>query len=55
MTFDLGGMSDENIDQIDQNIDDVVKGLGCGFGGGSCLSMPLNWAPLAPGASLSIL
>lgn len=48
-------MSDATIDALDNEIDDVVKGLGCGFGGGGCLSMPINWAPLAPGSSLSIL
>jgi hypothetical protein len=32
-----------------------VEGLGCGFGGGSCLSLPLNWAPLAPGTAPTAL
>ena len=26
-----------------------MNGLSCGFGGGSCMSFPINWAPLAPG------
>lgn len=29
----------------------LLDGLSCGFGGGSCLNFPLNWAPLAPGSS----
>jgi hypothetical protein len=29
----------------------LLDGLSCGFGGGSCLNSPLNWAPLAPGSS----
>lgn len=27
----------------------IADGLSCGFGGGSCISSPMNWAPLAPG------
>ena len=50
-TIDLGGMSEENIDKINASIDTLVQGLSCGFGGGSCLSLPMNWAPLAPGSS----
>jgi hypothetical protein len=50
-TVDIGGMSDENIDKVNGAIDTIVQGLGCGFGGGSCLSMPMNWAPLAPGSA----
>ena len=50
-TIDLSGMSEANVDAINSKIDDIVKGLGCGFGGGSCLSLPMNWAPLAPGGS----
>ncbi|MBP8016521.1 VCBS repeat-containing protein, partial [Candidatus Gracilibacteria bacterium] len=46
-----GGLNSANIDAINSQIDDTVKGLGCGFGGGSCLSLPMNWAPLAPGSS----
>lgn len=30
--------------------DMIANGLSCGFGGGSCMSFPLNWAPLAPGS-----
>ncbi len=37
-----------NIEDFAQKLAD---GLSCGFGGGGCMSMPLNWAPLAPGNS----
>ncbi|MDD2566021.1 MAG: VCBS repeat-containing protein [Candidatus Gracilibacteria bacterium] len=50
----VGGLNSFNFDEIDSQIDDVVNGLGCGFGGGACISMPLNWAPLAPGSSPTI-
>jgi len=36
------------IDQISDKVDTVIKGFSCGFGGGSCIATPLNWAPLAP-------
>ncbi|MCH8518895.1 VCBS repeat-containing protein, partial [Candidatus Gracilibacteria bacterium] len=42
----INGMVDEMLGQLD----DLIEGLSCGFGGGSCISMPLNWAPLAPGS-----
>lgn len=44
-------MSNENIDKINGALDTLVQGLGCGFGGGSCLALPMNWAPLAPGSA----
>lgn len=47
----LDGLSDGNIEAIEASIDTLVQGLGCGFGGGACLSMPFNWAPLAPGSA----
>ena len=47
---EIGGLSSSNVDAINGQIDDVVKGLGCGFGGGGCINSPLNWAPLAPGS-----
>ena len=50
-TIDLSGMSSANIDSINSGIDTIVQGLGCGFGGGSCLALPMNWAPLAPGSA----
>lgn len=37
------------IDQISDQVDQLIEGFGCGFGGGSCIATPLNWAPLAPG------
>ena len=54
-TVDLSGMSNENVDKINSGIDTIVQGLGCGFGGGSCLALPMNWAPLAPGSAPVIL
>ncbi len=48
-------MSSTNVDKINSQIDTTVQGLGCGFGGGSCLALPLNWAPLAPGSAPVIL
>ena len=48
-------MSNENVDKINSSIDTIVQGLGCGFGGGSCLSLPMNWAPLAPGSAPVVL
>lgn len=50
-TIDISGLSRSNVDAINNGIDTLVRGLGCGFGGGSCLSLPLNWAPLAPGSA----
>ena len=41
--------------EIESTIQNLADGLACGFGGGWCLSMPINWAPLAPGGSLSVL
>ncbi len=34
--------------KVEQMAEDFFNGLACGFGGGSCMSFPLNWAPLAP-------
>lgn len=50
-SIDISGLSSSNVDAINNGIDTIVRGLGCGFGGGSCLSLPLNWAPLAPGSA----
>ena len=44
-----------NADAINSQIDTVVAGLGCGFGGGSCIASPLNWAPLAPGSVPTVM
>lgn len=51
----VDGLSSGNVEAIEASIDEIVQGLGCGFGGGACISMPFNWAPLAPGSSPSIL
>lgn len=37
-----------NLDTINSTIDTVVNWLGCWFWWWGCISMPLNWAPLAP-------
>jgi hypothetical protein len=47
----LDGLTDGNVEDIEAGIDEIVQGLGCGFGGGACISMPFNWAPLAPGSA----
>lgn len=52
LNFNLNlGISDQQIDAIDSQVDAFISGLGCGFGGGGCISSPINYAPLAPGAS----
>lgn len=38
----------ETVDEISEELDTVIEWLSCGFGGGSCIATPLNWAPLAP-------
>ncbi len=43
-----------NIWAIESQMDDIIKWLGCWFGWWSCIAMPLNWAPLAPGSSPTI-
>lgn len=53
--IEIGGLSSGNVEAINSQIDELVRGLGCGFGGGACLSMPMNWAPLAPGTAPSIM
>lgn len=42
----------QEIETITQNL---LDGLACGFGGGSCMSFPINWAPMAPGNSPFIM
>ena len=42
------------VDKMSQAADVIASGLSCGFGGGSCMSFPLNWAPLAPGSAPSV-
>jgi len=39
----------ETVDEISDQLDTVIEWFSCGFGGGSCIATPLNWAPLAPG------
>lgn len=43
------------VDDISEDIDEVIQGLSCGFGGGSCFANPLNWAPLAPGNDITLM
>ncbi len=38
----------QNVDKIMADVDTILAGLSCWFGGWGCISMPLNWAPLAP-------
>ncbi|HRI35733.1 MAG TPA: hypothetical protein PK765_01345 [bacterium] len=54
-SFEINALGEGGFDSLNEKIDNIVEGLGCGFGGGSCLSLPLNWAPLAPGTAPSIL
>jgi len=35
--------------EISAEIDTMIEGLSCNFGGASCIATPLNWAPFAPG------
>ncbi len=51
----IDGLTSGNVEAIEASIDEIVQGLGCGFGGGACISMPFNWAPLAPGSAPSIM
>ncbi|PID86452.1 hypothetical protein CSB08_00530 [Candidatus Gracilibacteria bacterium] len=46
--FDLDEINNLTNDASEE-LDTFIDGLGCGFGGGGCFSLPLNWAPLAPG------
>ena len=39
----------DTVDEISEELDTIIEWFGCGFGGGSCIATPLNWAPLAPG------
>lgn len=41
--------------QMETAMQNLADGLSCGFGGGGCLSSPINWAPLAPGNAISVL
>ncbi len=44
------GFDDRSADSVVNMTQNLMDGLACGFGGGSCMSFPLNWAPLAPGS-----
>ncbi|MBP9779728.1 hypothetical protein KBD33_03855 [Candidatus Gracilibacteria bacterium] len=48
------GFDSKAVDNINSMVKDMQDGLACGFGGGSCMSFPINWAPLAPGQSPSV-
>lgn len=43
-------MVNEMTDEILWQLDELIEWLSCWFWWGSCISMPLNWAPLAPGS-----
>ena len=43
------GFDAETTKNIENKAQEIANGLSCGFGGGSCMSFPINWAPLAPG------
>ncbi|MBC7503535.1 VCBS repeat-containing protein [Candidatus Gracilibacteria bacterium] len=45
------GFDESSVASIEDVIQNLANGLSCGFGGGSCMSFPINWAPLAPGSS----
>lgn len=44
------GLSPRATQDILTITENLANGLSCGFGGGSCMSFPMNWAPLAPGS-----
>lgn len=48
------GLSSSSANEINTIAKNLADGLSCGFGGGSCMSFPVNWAPLAPGSDPSI-
>ncbi len=39
-----------NAESLSESVDDIIAGLCSGFGWGGSYTMPLNWAPLAPGS-----
>lgn len=49
LEFSLG-FDPEMSKKIESKAQEFMDGLACGFGGGSCMSFPINWAPLAPGS-----
>ena len=42
------GFDEQSADALVDATQNLLDGLSCGFGGGSCLNSPINWAPLAP-------
>jgi len=38
----------EKVDEYVEDLENLIEWFACGFGGWSCISTPLNWAPLAP-------
>jgi hypothetical protein len=48
-------LSPEAEAQAETVIKNLADSLACGFGWWGCLSMPINWAPLAPGNAISVL
>ncbi len=49
------GFSDTALQDIEGIVQGIANGLACGFWWWSCMSFPINWAPLAPGGSPTIL
>ncbi len=45
---------DDAVDTILDSTQYLLDGLACWFGWGSCMSFPVNWAPLAPGSDPAI-
>lgn len=43
-------LNEEFYNKTSKKAQEIADWLSCGFGGGSCMSFPLNWAPLAPGS-----
>lgn len=48
------GFDQQSASNIASKAQEIANGLSCGFGGGSCMSFPINWAPLAPGNDLVV-
>lgn len=42
------------VEELANMAENLVNGLRCGFGWGSCMSFPINWAPLAPGSAPTV-
>lgn len=45
---------DQAVDTILDATQNLMDGLACWFGWGSCMSFPINWAPLAPGSDPAV-